>query len=158
MKNQNFAFTLLMGIATVIVIILVLVSPSKAEEYNLDSNGREIFGYQLIKDINESEYHKKPYNLLDLDKLAYAVAMHETKNCGLNYGSSAVNNCFGIMTWPNGKRRFKHYSNPSESYADFKRIWTAYYKGFPTIAKAKKWSGNDRASAWLRNVNHYYYE
>jgi len=77
--------------------------------------------------------------VFDLDKLAWAVAMHETKDCTL--GNSATrNNCFGIMTWVNWPREYKTYETKEASYADFKRIWSSYYGGMPNYAKAKKYS------------------
>lgn len=93
----------------------------------------------------------------DLDKLAKAVAMHETKDCGVNVGSALVNNCFGIRGWhKDGTPYFKKYATKEDSYKDFKRIWTAYYGKFPDTALAKKYSGNDRPQSWLANVTHYY--
>jgi len=32
------------------------------------------------------------------------------------------------MTWKRGFREFKKYKNKEESYKDFKKIWTTYYK------------------------------
>lgn len=93
---------------------------------------------------------------VDLDRLAKAVAKHETANC--TKGSAKVNNCFGIMAWSKGKRHFKLYPTKEASYEDFKRLWAKSYGGFPTLAKAKKYSGNDRAHIWLRNVTKFYYE
>ena len=82
--------------------------------------------------------------------------MHETKDCGVNVGSALVNNCFGILEWPNGQRRFKRYATKEDSYKDFKRIWSTYYGKFPDHALAKKYSGNDRPQQWLSNVTHFY--
>lgn len=91
---------------------------------------------------------------VDLDKLAKAVARHETASCTL--GSAKYNNCFGVMEWINGKRRFKRYASKEESYAHFKKIWAKSYGGMPTLAKAKKYSGNDKSVAWLNNVTKFY--
>lgn len=91
---------------------------------------------------------------VDLDKLAKAVARHETNGC--TKGSAKYNNCFGIMEWPNGKRRFKRYATKEESYDHFKKIWAKSYGGMPTLAKAKKYSGNDKSTAWLNNVTKFY--
>lgn len=87
----------------------------------------------------------------DLDKLAYAVAWHETHDCALGSGVTH-NNCFGIK--PNGK--FRWYATKEESYSDFKRIWRAYYGKFPTVALARKYSGNDRPQTWIKNVSEVY--
>jgi len=98
---------------------------------------------------------------LNIDKLAKAVARHETADCTI--GSAKYNNCFGIMQWDKaGNRSFKRYATKEDSYADFKRIWMnpkGWYQGkFPTPFLANKYSGNDRADAWLRNVTKFYYE
>lgn len=93
----------------------------------------------------------------DLDKLAYSVAMHETKNCTLDYWSALQNNCFWIGKFQNWKRVwFKYYNSPEDSYDDFKRIRTSYYWWLPDINKAIKYSWNDRAEEWLNNVMFYY--
>lgn len=91
---------------------------------------------------------------IDLDKLARAVAQHETAGC--TKGSAKVRNCFGIMSWTGGKRHFKVYATKEASYEDFKRIWAKSYKVFPNLALAKKYSGNDRAKIWLNNVTKFY--
>lgn len=93
---------------------------------------------------------------VELDRLAKAVAKQETANC--TKGSAKVNNCFGIMAWTKGKRHFKAYPTKEASYEDFKRLWAKSYGGFPTLAKAKKYSGNDRAHIWLKNVTKFYNE
>jgi hypothetical protein len=119
---------------------------SKADEFLA-------FGQTLTREIR---VNAASWQLgLDLDRLAYAVAIAETGGC--KKGSAiSHNNCFGIITWKYGKRRFKYYSNKEESYKDFKRIWSKYYKVYPTIKEAVKWTGNDRASIWLNNVSKYY--
>ncbi len=94
-----------------------------------------------------------PFNL---DKLALAVSCHETK-CGTKGSAVSHNNAFWIMTWDkNGKRSFKRYEKIEDSYTDFKRIWSSYYGGFPTLKQAKRYSGNDRSEIWLNNVKHFY--
>jgi hypothetical protein len=87
----------------------------------------------------------------DLDCIAYAVAIAETGDCTQGAGISN-NNCFGIMHWPNGIRQLKTYNSKEESYADFRKIWTQYYGGFPTYKMAVKWTGNDNPHTWLSNV------
>lgn len=99
-----------------------------------------------------------PVPPLDLDKLADAVAMHETGYCK-SPGSpkaNARNNCWGIMHWPNGKRTLKRYATIQEGKEDFKRIWGTYYKQMPNLRLARTYSGNDKAAAWLKNVTHFY--
>lgn len=107
--------------------------------------------------------------------------MHETKNCKLGYGAE-YNNCFGVKNGNTapcpikevrtedergnftvqyiqqvGRNRMCIYEKPEDSYEAFKIIWRRWYDGLPTLAKAKRWSGNDRAEAWLRNVLHHYH-
>ena len=61
------------------------------------------------------------------------------------------------MEWPNGgKRRLKKYNSIEDSFNDFIRIWSKYYKRYPTLAEARKWTGNDAPYTWLNNVNFYY--
>lgn len=95
---------------------------------------------------------------LDLDKLAYAVARHETGNCTVKRWSSLVNNCFGIRECSGGKcHGFKKYATKEESYKAFKDLWVRWYGWeFPTMQHAIKYSGNDRAEIWLKNVLYFY--
>jgi len=88
-----------------------------------------------------------------LDRLARAVARHETANCTTGIGPQ-TNNCFGIRDFTTDW--FKFYDTPEDSYKDFKRIWSTYYKGFPTVKMAEKWSGKDRVDAWMCNVEKFY--
>lgn len=98
---------------------------------------------------------------LDLDKLAYAVAMAETSGCTKGYGSS-YNNCFGIKNGNTapcpkvGRNRMCIYERKEDSYAAFKKIWAKWYRTYPTRALASKWTGNDHPDRWLRAVNQYY--
>jgi len=62
------------------------------------------------------------------------------------------------MRWIKGKREFKPYKHKIDSYKDFKRIWTSYYWWLPNLAKAIKYTGNDRAKIWLKNTLTYYYK
>jgi len=104
---------------------------------------------------------KPPKKLLpdgtDLEKLAKAVALHETNDC--TKGNSAIihKNAFGIRECYGGRcYGFKTYRNCEESFLDFERIWSSYYNKFPDIELARKYSGNDRADSWLRNVKNFY--
>lgn len=90
----------------------------------------------------------------DLNRLAYAVAMAETKDCGIDYGSAKYNNCFGIIR--NGT--FERYETKEESYKDFKEIWSKYYQDYPNWSLATKWTGGDRVDTWLQAINQYYHE
>ena len=91
-----------------------------------------------------------------MDKLALAVATAETGNCTTGSGLSK-NNAFGIMEWPNGKRRLKSYASCQDSYKDFKEKWQKGYGGrFPTLADAIVYTDNDKPEDWLRIVNEVY--
>lgn len=97
---------------------------------------------------------------VDMDKLAWAVAMQETKNCT---DPNAVtgrkrNNCHGIMYWPDGVRTQRTFPNIQASHDAFKDIWLRVYGNrLPTMADARKYSGNDKAESWYRNVHHFYH-
>lgn len=91
----------------------------------------------------------------DISKLAYAVAMAETKDCTTGMGVTKLN-CFGIMEWPNGVRQGKTYNTKDEAYGDFRRIWESFYGGYPTYQQAVKWTGNDHPDNWLKIVSFYY--
>lgn len=97
----------------------------------------------------------------DIDRLAYAIAMSETKNCRA-WIWVKYNNCFWIKNgWIApcsrvGKNNMCIYSSPSESYTAFKKIWKKVYKKFPNYKIAKTWTGNDKPAMWLQNVNYYY--
>ena len=94
---------------------------------------------------------------VDLDRLAHAVAIAETGNCTRGIGAT-MNNCFGIKY--HGK--FKKFSSPQKSYAEFKYIWKKSYGKFPDHALAWKWvCGADApscpaATEWLTNVEQNY--
>jgi hypothetical protein len=94
----------------------------------------------------------------DIDKLAYAVAMAETKDCTL--GAGRYNNCFGIMHWPNGKRTLRRFESKEASYAAFKELWLRKYRDYPNQYLAKCWVNGCKSTEipydWIRNVNHYY--
>lgn len=101
-------------------------------------------------------------NSFDINKLAYAVAMQETKNCTLGYWQM-YNNCFWIKQWNTapcqkvGMNRMCIYNNPEESYEAFKKIrQNTWYAWIPNLKKAQIWSGHDRAEIWLKNVFYYY--
>lgn len=81
--------------------------------------------------------------------------MAETEDCKKGMGKTK-NNCFGIMTWPNGKRTGKTYKSKEQSYEDFKRIWLKSYKRYPDYKLAYTWTGGDKTQIWLDTVNYYY--
>lgn len=92
----------------------------------------------------------------DLDKLARAVANHESHNCADKTLATSRNNCHGIMTWINGKRTPRTFATKEDSYEYFKNLWAKSYKSFPNLRLAQIYSGNDQAHTWLRNVIAYY--
>ena len=114
---------------------------------------------ELPDDFDDLVVTGPPENIqkLNLDKLAYAVAVAETGDCTTGMGVTK-NNCFGIMTWPNGVRTGKWYPNKEASYEDFKRIWKKSYKRFPDYYLADKWTGGDSVNDWLTNVRAAYYK
>lgn len=110
------------------------------------------FGHKLTEQIKyRFPPYDKPWTLLDLNKLAYAVSMQESKGCD-SYIARMYNNCFGIRR--GGK--WQAYVRQEDSFADFKQLWAKYYKRFPDLALARKYSGDDRAEAWLKNVTYFY--
>lgn len=88
----------------------------------------------------------------DLNKLAYAVAMAETGDCTTGIGPKKFN-CFGVKGHDG---YMKTYGSKEESYADFKRIWSKYYKKFPNWSLANTWTGGDSVETWLAAVKKYY--
>ena len=109
------------------------------------------------KEKKESEYFLSDGT--DLRKLSLAVAMHETKNCGIVTNFTVLDNCHGIKI--QGKpAKFPARINGQrfETSGDyFKDLWKRKYKKFPDKKLADKYSGADRTYAWLKNVTHFYY-
>lgn len=90
----------------------------------------------------------------DVSKLCRAIAEHETHNCRDGGNSVAVNNCHGFRV----AGKFLPFKSKADSYSKCEALWMkAYSGGLPTLADAKKWSGNDRAQTWQKNVTHFYY-
>lgn len=106
--------------------------------------------FPMLKECIESIVKRR---YCDLDKLAYAVALHETNDCKLWTGR--VNNCHWMLIRVGGKRVPIEYKSKEESYEAFKKLWARRYGGCPDMAKAVKYSGNDRASVWINNVEHF---
>ena len=101
--------------------------------------------------------------LVDLDKLAYAVAKHETASCTKGYGAE-YNNCIGLKNGSIapceriGRNRMCIYNTPEESLEAFKKVWLEGYGGkLPNLRIAQVYSGNDRAETWLKNVLNFYH-
>ncbi len=68
----------------------------------------------------------------DLDKLAKAVAIHETGNCTAKRGAALYKNCHGFRV--SGK--FLRFNSTDESYAKFKKLWMKDYQQFPNLRLA----------------------
>lgn len=92
----------------------------------------------------------------DLDRLAYAVSVAETGNCTTGAWASRRNNCFGIMSRPNGVRTLRSYPTTEASFDHFKDIWSRLYGSYPNMALAEKWTWKDNAHHRLRIVNSKY--
>jgi len=61
------------------------------------------------------------------------------------------------MQWDKkGNRSPRYFKTQEEGFEAFKLIWAKSYKRFPDISLAKKWTGDDNASTWLKNVTLYY--
>lgn len=99
---------------------------------------------------------------VDIDKLAYAVAMAETGDCTKGYGAQ-YNNCFGlkngsIVPCETGTNRMCIFSSKEEAYNAFKKVWLeGYGDRFPTMEDAEVWTGGDRKDTWLNAVKKFYY-
>ena len=116
--------------------------------------------YKEISKLKEIAVEGKR-NVFSLDKLAYAVAMQETKDCTLGYWKTH-NNCFWIKHWNTvpcpwvPKMAMCKFKTKEESYRAFKIIWTKWYWELPNYEMAKRWSWDDRAWIWKYNVLHFY--
>ncbi len=111
--------------------------------------------------IKQEEKQAVKSEEFNINKLAYAVAMQETKNCTLGYWKTH-NNCFWIKHWNTvpcpwvPKLAMCKFNSPDESYEAFKIIWQKWYWWMPNLEKAERWTWKDRASIWLANVNYFY--
>src|SRR3990172_8536963 len=75
-------------------VLISLLNPVHAEELTF---GKELSKHPLV--LPPLPVKEKG---LDLDKLAKAVARHETNDCNAKAGAAKVRNCFGIREWKNG--------------------------------------------------------
>ena len=111
--------------------------------------------------INQNTYGTS--SNVDIDKLAYAVAMAETGDCTKGYGLQ-YNNCFGlkngsIVPCETGANRMCIFESKEEAYEAFKKVWLeGYGERFPTTADADAWTGKDRRDTWLNAVKQFYYD
>lgn len=139
-------------------------NPYRLNEFDKPDN-EEPKAPQTGKIETVSKKQPEPQNLdkntFDIDRLAKAVAMHETADCK-KWTWIKYDNCFWIRngnTAPCKKTStwgFCIYDTPSESYEAFKKIWSKNYGWLPTLEMAKRWSWNDRPEAWRNNVLYFY--
>ncbi len=89
---------------------------------------------------------------VDLDKLAYAVAMAETGDCTASRGSALLNNCHGFKV----KGKFLAFKTKEESYEYFKKMWLRNYGDrFPTSYDARRYTAGT-GERWLNVVTTVY--
>lgn len=111
------------------------------------------------KPVAKSQH--KPKSGFDLDLFARAVASHETVGCTAGYGKPPYNNCFGIKNGKTapckkmGRSRMCMYDKREDSFVAFKKIWTRWYGGFPTLQDAAIYSDSDGVN-WKNVVMMYY--
>ena len=93
----------------------------------------------------------------DLDRLTLvrAIAYQETSNCTKGVALTH-NNCFGTMTWKTGNREFRRFENNQAGYDYTYGLIERMYDGLSLKEMAVKYSGNDRADHWHKNVLHWY--
>ncbi len=92
---------------------------------------------------------------VDLDRLAYAVAVAETGNCSKGTGVSK-NNCHGIMECRRSGCSAKTFANTTQSFVAFQKLWLeAYGDRFPTLSDAKRYSAGP-GDTWLHRVRSAY--
>lgn len=117
--------------------------------------------YSELEKLKELSSKVVVKNSFDINKLAYSVAMQETKDCTLWYWKTH-NNCFWIKHWNTvpcpwvPKLAMCRFKTKEESYRAFKIIWQKWYWWLPNYEKAKRWSWDDRANIWRKNVLYYY--
>lgn len=140
-------------------------NPYRLKEFDAPETNEEPKAPQTGKKETVSKKEPETQNLdkntFDIDKLAKAVAMHETADCK-KWTWIKYDNCFWIRngnTAPCKKTStwgFCIYDTPSESYKAFKKIWSTHYGWLPTLEMAKRWSWNDRPEEWKNNVLYFY--
>jgi hypothetical protein len=162
-KYKSKLWNMLPAIFVGLVIIMMIATNGEKSKLMLEAQAQSdlVFGNYLTYEIENNPDFSKPFEFYDIDRLARAVAQHETGNCTLGYGSM-YNNCFGIKNGRTapcksiGMNRMCIYDTPEDSYVAFKKIWSKWYNGMPTMYKAERWSGNDNKYAWYRNVTNFY--
>lgn len=91
---------------------------------------------------------------VDIDKLAYAVAIAETGDCTASRGSALLNNCHGFKV----KGQFLAFDTKEESYDYFKKMWLKNYGDrFPTSYDARRYTAGT-GERWLNVVTTVYHK
>ena len=101
-------------------------------------------------DLQVAERKAEDGGQVDYARLAKAIGWAETSNC--TTGTARYFNCTGIRRGG----RFVHYKSKEDSYRDTAEIWRNYYKRFPDIKLADKWTNKDRSATWLKTVKQHY--
>ena len=115
---------------------------------------------QKSKSVSRPNIHSNTDNHqsqhVDLDKLYLAVAYAESGNCKTAWHQKA-NNCISIMSWAGGRRHLRSFASRNDAKNYFKKLWVRSYGGrLPTLKDAIKYTGNDKAKAWHKNVMTFY--
>lgn len=132
-------------------------------ERNKEVQKQEINKISLLsnteKPIVKEEVKKEEF---DIDRLAYAVSMAETSWFTKWYGVTHLNWQW-IKHWNTvkcpwvPKMAMCKFKTQEESNEAFVKIWWTWYKEFPTLQMAKRWTWDDKAELWLEDVKYYYY-
>lgn len=96
------------------------------------------------------DLEKQPSALYDLDKLAAAIASHETAMGTTGVGKTQNNVC-GIRR--NGA--FESYKTIEDGLADCKSVLTKYYADKTISQIAQRWTTTQRQE-WIDNVTYFY--
>lgn len=106
---------------------------------------------EMCRDGQKQHCPLPPVRQVDIDRLAYAVAVAETSNCTAGTGLSRKN-CHGIFGYQNGTYGPLTFATTEQSFQEFKWLWlTKYGDRFPTIHDARRYSGGP-GDAWLQRV------
>lgn len=106
---------------------------------------------------NANTTKNKPDTKFSPYKLCIAIAGHETAFCSNEHiGPRLYNNCTSIMSWRNGKRYIRKFATKTDSIKACAKLWNDHYGGMPTMKQAIRYSGNDKAADWLKNVTYFY--
>lgn len=104
---------------------------NKSEVEELNKNGWNV-DWSTMQLVPIVKPEVRDHASVDIDKLAKAVALHETGDCTAKRGSALFLNCHGFRR----NNKFLHFKSKNESYAYFETLWTKNYGGMPTVATA----------------------